>query len=74
MKQKRMLIGPFWFHRKEQWDLDCMPWLAIHFKTLNSSTRLFCIWRWGIYVRPFSLTPRAFSTGRKVWKFKQVRP
>lgn len=39
----------FWrFHRKEQWDLGCFPWLAIHAHTPNRSMRVFCIWAGGI--------------------------
>ena len=40
-----MKIGPFWFHQKEQWDLGYTPWLTIHFKTANSSTRIFYMGR-----------------------------
>jgi hypothetical protein len=37
-------------HRKEQWDLDCMPWVCAHRETRNSSTRIFCLWRGGIEI------------------------
>ncbi len=43
-----MIIGRYWFHRKEQWDLKCNPILCIHEHVPNRSTRIFCIWFWGI--------------------------
>lgn len=48
----RIQIGPFWFHRKEQWDLGCWPWLAIHqyYNRGNGSRRVFCIWRHGLVI------------------------
>ena len=41
----------FWrFHRKEQWDLGCFPWLTIHAHTPNRSKRVFAIWGAGIEI------------------------
>ncbi len=54
-------IGPLWLHRLEQWDLGCWPWLCIHWRTANRSTRIFCVWRWGIQIRPFKLTRKGLS-------------
>lgn len=47
-------------HRKEQWDLQCWPWLCVHRDKTDddgtwSNTRLFCVWKGGLQV------------GRKVW-------
>ncbi len=39
------------FHRKEQYDLECWPILAIHVRTPNQSTRWFCLWKDGLYLR-----------------------
>lgn len=41
-------LGPLRFHRKLQWDLGVFPWLCVHFRRPNSSTRVFCVWRRGI--------------------------
>lgn len=43
------------FHRKEQDDIlgggIKKPLLVIGWKTTGHYKRLFCIWRWGIWVR-----------------------
>jgi hypothetical protein len=39
-----------WFHRREQWDLHCFPWLCVHLKSKQSSTRIFCIWNGGLNI------------------------
>jgi hypothetical protein len=62
-------FGPLWIHRKEQWDLDCWPLVCIHWKVPNRTTRIFCLWRWGIQVRPLMLTSRALHIGRRVYRF-----
>ena len=65
-------LGPLWIHRLEQWDLDCWPIVCIHWHRPGRSTRVFCLWRWGIQVRPFMLTSRAVSfRGRVVWRWGQ---
>jgi hypothetical protein len=38
----------FMVHRKEQWDLECAPWVCIHLRRGNYSKRVFCLWRGGI--------------------------
>jgi hypothetical protein len=38
------------FHRKEQYDLDCHPWLCAHWHGADYSTRVFCVWSRGIQV------------------------
>jgi hypothetical protein len=58
-----MLVRWFWgseyfpgwlsIHRKEQWDLQCVPLVCVHWRTLNSSTRIFCVWRYGIQITPY---------------------
>jgi hypothetical protein len=45
-----MTIAGFWFHRLEQWDLDCFPLLCVHRKTANACARVFCLWSRGIQV------------------------
>lgn len=47
---------PLSIHRKEQWDLDCVPWICVHRRTPNSSTRVFCVWRGGIQIGSLYLT------------------
>lgn len=42
--------GVIRFHRKEQWDLDCWPWLCAHWNGPNYSQRVFCIWPGGLYL------------------------
>ena len=40
-------------HRKVQWDLadtDVKPIICINWGKGGSSYRLFCLWRWGIWV------------------------
>lgn len=54
-------IGPFCFHRKEQWDLKCDPWLCVHYQTANSSSRWFCLC-WGI-----------LQIGGKLWMWGKHR-
>lgn len=41
-----MKVGPYWFHRLEQWDLDCHPILCVHkqFDDRNGSYRVLCIY------------------------------
>jgi hypothetical protein len=55
-----MKIGNLWIHRREQWDLECWPWIAAHWKydRGNGSRRVFCLWRGGIQI----------GNWRKVWK------
>ncbi len=63
-------IGPFHIHRLEQWDLDCWPLVCVHWKRPNRSTRIFCVWRWGIQIRPLMLSARGLSVrGRPVWRW-----
>lgn len=64
-----MQIGPLSFHRKEQFDLRCWPWLCVHWRTANRSMRIFCVWRWGIQVRPVLLTRRALHVGHRIYRF-----
>ena len=47
-----MRIGRFEIHRKEQWDLDCIPWVCVHARSRDgcSVTRIFCVWAWGIEI------------------------
>lgn len=54
---RRVKIGPFWLHRREQWDLDCTPWLAVHqvYDHGNGSRRVFCIWSSGLILGLFWL-------------------
>ncbi len=56
-------IGPLWLHRLEQWDLGCRPWLCVHWRYDhgNGCRRIFCLWRWGIQVRPLTLTRKGLS-------------
>lgn len=40
-------------HQKEQYDLECWPWLCIHVERVNArghqeSRRVFCVWPWGL--------------------------
>ncbi len=37
-------------HQKEQWDLDCYPWLCVHVDTADTNTRVFCLWSGGIQI------------------------
>lgn len=61
-------IGPLWIHRLEQWDFDCWP-LNAHSKRPNRSTRIVCVWRWGIQVRPFRLSRAGLWMGRRLlWR------
>jgi hypothetical protein len=39
-----------WFHRKEQWDLNCTPLICVHFKKPGLSKRIFCLWFWGVQI------------------------
>jgi hypothetical protein len=50
-------------HRKEQWDLECWPWVCVHVawntKTHTyRSQRVFCLWSRGIQI------------GSWVWRFR----
>jgi len=36
------------FHRKEQWDLECWPWLVIAWTTPDRYRRIACLWRGGV--------------------------
>jgi hypothetical protein len=51
-------IGRLWLHGKEQWDLDCWPWLCAHWRRPNSSTRVFCLWAGGVQLGPLTITRR----------------
>jgi hypothetical protein len=51
-------------HRKEQWDLECVPLLCIHVDRADSCKRIFCLWLWGIEVGKLSWslsTPRTLA-------------
>jgi len=39
-------IGPI-VHRKEQWDLNCIPWVCVHWQSANGSRRIFCLYSRG---------------------------
>jgi len=54
-------LGP-WIHRKEQWDLGCVPWVALFWRTANATTRLFAMWSGGLCV------------GRWVWRWSPAHP
>jgi hypothetical protein len=58
MAAKRRL----WIHRKDQWDLGCVPWVAIHWRTTNATTRLFALWSEGVCI------------GRWVWRWVPAHP
>lgn len=36
-------IGKYWFHRKEQYDLDVFPLICVHKVTPNKTSRVFCL-------------------------------
>lgn len=63
-------------HRKEQWDLnrtaDVIPLICVHYKTLDHCKRVFCLWRMGILIGPFLLTPRLLQVGR--WVVRWGKP
>jgi hypothetical protein len=48
-------IGPLWFHRREQWDLgrhsSLMPLLCVHWSVPGQSSRIFCVWKWGVLLK-----------------------
>lgn len=52
MEWKGIQIGPLRVHRLEQWDLGDggVPFIAAHWRTPNSSTRIFALWRWGVQI------------------------
>lgn len=43
-------IGSLWVHRLEQWDLDCWPFVCVHWRQPNRCRRIFCLWRWGVQI------------------------
>ena len=72
---KDIRIGPAWIHRLEQWDLDCWPMICVHWRSVDRSQRVFCLWRWGVQLGPSRwgvlLTTRALHIGRRiVWRAK----
>lgn len=62
-------MGYPWFHRLEQWDLDCWPILCIHWKTSDRSKRIFCLWLWGIQIGNMHMTRRSVRFGRKFYRW-----
>ena len=62
----RRSIGHPWIHRLEQWDLDCVPLICVHWRSPNRCQRVFCLWRWGIQIGKCSLSTRALRIGRRV--------
>jgi hypothetical protein len=72
VESKDIRIGPLHVHRKEQWDLDCWPLVCVHWRYDggNGNKRIFCLWRWGIQVRPIMVTSRALHIGRRVWRWR----
>lgn len=38
-----MKIGPYWVHRKEQWDLGVNPIVCVHKVSPNTTERVFCL-------------------------------
>jgi hypothetical protein len=69
---KRFLIGPLWIHRNEQYDLPCYPIICVHWMRPNRSTRVLCVWRWGLQIRPLMITRNMLSIGsRIIWRWKR---
>jgi hypothetical protein len=77
-KKVGITVGSLWFHRLDQWDFDCRPWLCVHWITPDSSSRVFCVWSRGIQIgRHFTLSNKAigykhhiYRWGRGWWKVK----
>lgn len=69
----RDYLFSFKFHRKEQWDLnragDIIPVICISLETPDSSRRIFCLWKYGIQVGGFLLTPRLVQFGRRFFRW-----
>lgn len=63
------MINPIWFHRKEQFDLDCWPLICLHWRTLDGSKRLFCLWLWGIQIGKFMATRKAIGYRHHIYRF-----
>lgn len=63
-----------WFHRSEQWDLGCLPWLVVGLFSPNVSSRWFCVWKWGLEVGPFGISEKAVRFGPRAWRVSRDRP
>ena len=63
------------FHRREQDDLACKPWLAAHWKRPGVSRRLFCVWLWGLEAGRFGISSKAIRWRSKVlrWQDAELR-
>ena len=65
-------LGPLWLHRLGQWDLGCTPIVAAHWRTANRSTRVLCVWAWGLQLGPrgrgLFVTRRTLMLGGWVWR------
>lgn len=61
-----MMVLRYSIHRKEQWDLDCVPLVCVHRRTPNSSTRVFCVWWLGIQIGALLLSTKALIFRRQV--------
>jgi hypothetical protein len=48
-------------HRKEQWDLNVYPIVCIHREIPNRSTRIFCIWKYGIQIGSWTIRKHIHS-------------
>jgi hypothetical protein len=63
----RLLGHELRFHRREQWDLECEPWLCVHLASPGEfSTRIFCVWWLGVQVGSavFAASPKKLVTLR----------
>lgn len=69
MPDDGITIGQLWLHRREQWDLDCDPWLCVHWRRPDSSMRVFCVWRWGLDLGPLLITRRGIRYTRQFWRW-----
>lgn len=67
-KPDGLTLGPLWVHRREQYDLDCKPWVCVHLVRANSTTRLLCLWRRGLDLGPLLITKRGIRYSHIFWR------
>lgn len=64
------------FHQKEQWDLnrtaDVIPFICVSYETPDRSKRIFCLWRYGIQIGNFLLTPHLARIGKRSIRWGKI--
>lgn len=63
------MLNSLWFHRKEQYDLNCWPIICLHWREPGHSKRLFCLYFWGVQIGKFRLNSKAIGYKHHIYRW-----